>query len=179
MSPLRMLQENEECFLEFEPRFPCECSQCNETTHLAEHTRHKYITALYISKIFLLLMVRFKTNHVVQFSYLSQLMTDANGILVLLKFLNQNFSGNEVIKIPAISCLGEMNTEKVVEECVLSMLLTCYKLVKSHTERIKDNLIQFKSSMIFKRLLNGMKSEEIQIASLKLLRIQVKYLNKK
>ncbi|CAG9314854.1 unnamed protein product [Blepharisma stoltei] len=179
LSPLRMFEENEECFAGFRRRFNCQCQQCNESTHSAEHTRHKFITGLYISKIFLLLMMRFKLNHIVQFSYLSQLMADANGILVFLKFLNQDFSGNEVIKTPALPCFSEIHSEKIVEDCISTMLKVTYKLVKNHPERIKDNLIQYKSSLIFKRILNKLQVEEIQIDSLKLLRVQVKYLNKK
>ena len=46
------------------------------------------IVALIISDFFLFLMKHFKGNHVIQFIYISQLVVDANGVLVLLKFLN-------------------------------------------------------------------------------------------
>jgi len=54
----------------------------------AENDRHRLIVALSISDFFLFLLRHFKTNHIVQFMYLSQLIVDANGVLVLLKFLN-------------------------------------------------------------------------------------------
>jgi len=38
------------------------------------------------------MMKHLKFNHVIQFIYVSQLVVDANGVLVLLKFLNQDFA---------------------------------------------------------------------------------------
>ena len=48
--------------------------------------------ALLIADFFLYLMKHLKHNHVIQFIYVSQLVVDANGVLVLLKFLNQDFA---------------------------------------------------------------------------------------
>jgi hypothetical protein len=45
-----------------------------------------------ISDLFLFLLKHLKRNHILQFMYLSQLIVDANGVLVLLKFLNQDFA---------------------------------------------------------------------------------------
>ena len=53
-----------------------------------EMDRHRVIVAMIISDFFLFMLRHFKANHVVQFMYLSQLIVDANGVLVLLKFLN-------------------------------------------------------------------------------------------
>lgn len=53
-----------------------------------ENDRHRVIVALVISEFFIYMMKQFKSNHIVQFIYLSQLIVDANGVLVLLKFLN-------------------------------------------------------------------------------------------
>lgn len=53
-----------------------------------EMDRHRIIVAMIISDFFLFMLKHFKANHVVQFMYLSQLIVDANGVLVLLKFLN-------------------------------------------------------------------------------------------
>ena len=58
----------------------------------AEQDRHRLIVAMAISDFFLFLLKHFKRNHVLQFMYLSQLIVDANGVLVLLKFLNRNIS---------------------------------------------------------------------------------------
>ena len=53
-----------------------------------EIDRHRIIVAMVISDFFIFLLRHFKANHLVQFMYLSQLLVDANGVLVLLKFLN-------------------------------------------------------------------------------------------
>jgi hypothetical protein len=53
-----------------------------------EQDRHRLLVAMSISDFFLFLLRHFKRNHVVQFMYLAQLIVDANGVLVLLKFLN-------------------------------------------------------------------------------------------
>jgi len=50
------------------------------------------IVAMLISDYFLFMLKHLKANHLVQFLYLSQLLVDANGFLVLLKFLNQDFT---------------------------------------------------------------------------------------
>ena len=57
-----------------------------------ENDRHRVIVALLIAEFFLSLMKHLKYNHVIQFIYVSQLVVDANGVLVLLKFLNQDFA---------------------------------------------------------------------------------------
>lgn len=53
-----------------------------------ENDRHRVIVAMLIADFFLFLMKHLKNNHVLQFIYVSQLVVDANGVLVLLKFLN-------------------------------------------------------------------------------------------
>ena len=56
-----------------------------------ESDRHRIIVAMVISDFFLFMLKHFKANHLAQFMYLSALLVDANGVLVLLKFLNQDF----------------------------------------------------------------------------------------
>ena len=56
-----------------------------------ENDRHRVITAMIISDLFIYMLKHFKANCINQFVYLSQLFVDANGVLVLLKFLNQGF----------------------------------------------------------------------------------------
>lgn len=53
--------------------------------------RHRILTAASITSFFLFLLVHFRRNSFLQFSYLLQLISDANGILVLLKFLTDKF----------------------------------------------------------------------------------------
>ncbi len=57
-----------------------------------ENDRHRVIVALLIADFFLFMMKHMKNNHLIQFVYISQLVVDANGVLVFLKFLNQDFA---------------------------------------------------------------------------------------
>jgi hypothetical protein len=57
-----------------------------------ENYRHSLTTAKYIGLILLYIQRHFQYNHVIQGVYLSALIVDANGILVLLKFINQDFT---------------------------------------------------------------------------------------
>ena len=57
-----------------------------------ESNRHSLITAKYIGLLLLFIQKHFQINHVIQCVYLSSLIVDANGVLVLLKFINQDFS---------------------------------------------------------------------------------------
>ncbi len=56
-----------------------------------------------IGEIFLLLLSKLKRNCLMQYVYLVQLVVDANGVLVLLKFLNQDFSlFKEAARLPLL-----------------------------------------------------------------------------
>lgn len=56
-----------------------------------ENYRHSLISAKYIGQLLLFIQRHFQANHVIQGVYLSSLIVDANGIKVLLKFMNQDF----------------------------------------------------------------------------------------
>lgn len=58
----------------------------------SEMDRHRVIVAKAVSDFFLFLLKHFKRNHIVQFIYLSNLIYDANGVLVMLKFFNQELN---------------------------------------------------------------------------------------
>lgn len=62
----------------------------NMSTHY-EFYRHKIYTTSAISTFFTFLLINFKSNALIQFTYLYQLISDANGILVFLKFLTDKF----------------------------------------------------------------------------------------
>ncbi len=57
-----------------------------------ELDRHRICTADMISSIFIFILKNFKHNSVWQFSYFIQLLADANGVLVFLKFLTERFN---------------------------------------------------------------------------------------
>lgn len=152
-------------------------TQTHNLANFSDEARHRFITGLYISKLLLLLMKKFRLNHYMQAEYLSQLINDANGILVLLKFLN--LESIDLCKLPIFPYMGEISRDLLIEECLSQMMILCYKVTKGHPDRIQANLIQFKSSLIFKKLLSKFPNTSLEIPCLKMLRIQIKYLTKK
>ena len=57
-----------------------------------EAERHRFITANSIASFLLLLLKYFRHNCFFQYIYLAQLISDANGALVLLKFVTEKFN---------------------------------------------------------------------------------------
>ena len=122
-----------------------------------EVDRHRIIVAMVISDFFLFMLKHFKANHLVQFMYLSALLVDANGVLVLLKFLNQDFGKIDFDtridnKLDFLKVSDSNNMAKTMEFGINSMLRLMYKTCKNQKERIKQNLVQYKSSLIMKKL---------------------------
>lgn len=64
-----------------------------------ENFRHSLATSRYIGLLLVHIQRNFKSNHVIQAVYFSSLIVDANGVLVLLKFINQDFSQVENSKL--------------------------------------------------------------------------------
>jgi hypothetical protein len=77
------------------------------------------------------MLKHFKKNHVIQFMYLCQLLVDANGVLVLLKFLNQDFS----------KVTGDGELDEIIQLTICSLLRLMYKTCRNQRERIKSNLV--------------------------------------
>jgi len=101
-----------------------------------EVDRHRIIVAMVISDFFLFMLKHFKANHLVQFMYLSALLVDANGVLVLLKFLNQDFGKIDFetrvdAKLPFLKVSGENNMSRTMEFGINSMLRLMYKTCKN------------------------------------------------
>lgn len=142
-----------------------------------DEPRHRYAAGFAISKVLLCLLKKFRLNHFLQFQFLGQLINEANGALVLLKFLNLEIPG--ISKTPVFKVLGTMDRDKLVQKTLKTMIQVCYKVNKGHPERIQTNLVQFKSHLIFKKLLNRFPLNPVELPCLKILRIQVKYLTKK
>lgn len=68
-----------------------------------------------------------------QFVYLIQLIVDANGVLVLLKFLNQDFSlFKEAPKLPLL--FAEFGTELVMSELQMFAVKGLLKLMRRTCE---------------------------------------------
>ena len=149
----------------------------SSTNNSPDEARHRFIAGLYISKVLKILLKKFRLNHFFQFEYFSQLINDANGILVLLKFLNLECV--DLSKSPVFPGMGELARDSLIEKCLKTMLVICYKINKGYPDRIQANLIQFKSSLIFKKLLTKFPHSIVELPCLKILRIQIKYLTKK
>jgi len=95
-----------------------------------------------ISDFFLFMLKHFKANHLVQFMYLSTLLVDANGVLVLLKFLNQDFGKIDFdtridSQLDFLKVSKENNMATTMEFGINSMLRLMYKTCKNQKERIK------------------------------------------
>lgn len=120
-----------------------------------ENDRHRVIVALLIADFFLFLMKHLKYNHVIQFIYVSQLVVDANGVLVLLKFLNQDFaklvdfSANKADQAYDFiyDADSPLELEKIMERSVNSLLKLMYKTCRNQSQRIKDYLVQYKAAV--------------------------------
>ena len=170
LSPLFLYEENFECFVDLERQFDCDCENCDEEGHPHESQRHVLITFVYISKVFEILLKAFKLNHKVQFYYLSQSIYEANGVLVFLKLMNQEFK---------LEHYEKLNLTGTLKELLESVLKVTYKVCKNNPERIKSNLVHVKSALILKKIISKFPEQTIETLSLKLIRIQVKYLPKK
>ena len=120
--------------------------------------RHRIIVAMVISDFFLFMLKHFKANHFVQFMYLSQLLVDANGVLVLLKFLNQDFNKIDFEKKLDAQCAflkvnEENNLNSTIEFSINSLLRLMYKTCKHQKGRIYANLVTYKATLIMRKLL--------------------------
>ena len=148
-----------------------------EEDALPDEFRHKYITAFAVGKVFLLLLKRFRLNHYLQFQYLAQLVNEASGALVFLKFLNLEIP--ELPRRAVLPALEGLDGDLLIQKTLKVITTVCYKVNKGHPDRITSNLVQFKSHLIFKKLLNKYPSKGLEVPCLKILRIQIKYLTKK
>jgi hypothetical protein len=149
-----------------------------QPTH-QEALRHRFILAYAIGRLLRMLVKRLGVNHVLQGVYLAQLVTDSQAVLVILKFLNQDFNalelkGTTVLK-EGVFLPFELKAAAVDEELALA-----YRLTRGSKERIDVNLVQVKSHLILKRLLPYFSdNDRVTNSALKLLRSQIKYLPKK
>jgi len=146
-------------------------------TDLPDEARHRYITAFAIGKVLLLLIKKFRLNHYLQFQYLSQLVNEASGSLVFLKFLNLDTP--ELPKRAVLPALRTVDRDLLVQKTLKVLTLVCYKVNKGHPDRITNNLVKFKSHLIFKKIFNKFPNKTLEVPCLKILRIQIKYLTKK
>jgi hypothetical protein len=161
-----------------------------------ENDRHRVIVALLIADFFLFLMKHLKNNHILQFIYVSQLVVDANGVLVLLKFLNQDFAKlvdfaevkSDALFDFSLGC-GAYPMERVMDHAINSLLKLMYKTCRNQAQRIKDYLVQYKAALIMKRIITkfekasdddvpGSCSQLVRNNAAKIIKIQIRYMNR-
>lgn len=157
--------------------------------------RQKEIIVKAVSAIILLILKHFKQNHVYQFEYVSQHLVFANCIPLVLKFFSQETmcyvtANNSIPVIDFPSCvIGEQpellpenleNNEQVYSWrnlfASINLLRILNKLCKWKPSRAMM-LVVFKSAPTLKRLLL-LKQPMVQVYTLKLLKMQTKYLGR-
>lgn len=96
-----------------------------------------------ITSFFSFLLIKFKRNAFLQYSYLIQLISDANGILVLLKFLTDKFQlvGARPLSIYDFDERFLTRVKSTIHNVLLLLLATC----NNFTEKIKSFLFDYNS----------------------------------
>ena len=96
---------------------------------------------------------------------MSHLIYEANGVLVLLKFLNQEFSKITVDK-------------DLISIAVRSLLKLTYVTSKNQKQRITTNLVKYKGTGIMKKLYGKFTDSKTQDYIAKIIRMQIRYLER-
>jgi len=114
----------------------------------------------------------------------SQLLVDANGVLVLLKFLNQDFGKIEIASetdknFPFLKVCEESSLQVTLEFAINSLLKLMYKTCKNQKERITGNLIHYKGYLIIKKLIARFTLPQLKKNAAKVIKIQIKYMEKR
>lgn len=152
-----------------------------------EAARHREIIAATVSGVLLILLRQAKRNSLEQFACLAQIVTDANGVLVALKFLNQDLMTVMDTKDQSLQSVppnveGGPNPDQPQPNwlicAALRLVRVLYILCKDSPERVRKFLIQYKAPFILKRL-QRIENEQMQRLVLKLLKTQVRYLPRK
>eukprot|EP00929_Paragymnodinium_shiwhaense_P077227 TRINITY_DN39767_c0_g1_i1.p1 TRINITY_DN39767_c0_g1~~TRINITY_DN39767_c0_g1_i1.p1 ORF type:complete len:963 (-),score=110.14 TRINITY_DN39767_c0_g1_i1:1-2889(-) len=162
---------------------PFEKAMPSEAT---EAQRHREIMAAAVSGLILMLLKQARKSVAEQFSCLAQLITDSNGALVVLKFLNQDLSSAMEPRdpTPVMACLQGRRVSCGAwvpswPACAtLRLVEVLYLLCKDSPERVRKYLIHYKAPFILKRL-QRIENHQVQSLVLKLLKKQVRYLPRK
>lgn len=139
-----------------------------------EIVRCKEIAASVLSSWILLMLKHFKSSNVMQYEYMAQILVDANGILLILKTLNQDsiallikdnefekeqdyFSPTEALvqKSPFDASQGQKDNSMGCTRnfvFIVTMLRTLQLLTKHKPHRIQV-LIQYKAANVIKKVL--------------------------
>jgi hypothetical protein len=155
----------------------CKCDTCDDYTHEAESHRHKLIVAHYICKTLNLLLRMFKKNDTLQYLYLSILLADANAIIVLLKFLSQDFS-NYVTEVESNIISDQIDLKALLSQTICESVQLIRRILKFNKEKLVSHFIEYKGPLLIKRLYNTISDSNVRDLSLKLMRSLIKFLPK-
>ena len=112
-----------------------------------ESDRHRMYTAWAITSFFGYLLVSFKQNTFLQYTYFIQLISDANGVLVLLKFLTDKFTFSEIVPLELYSKNSRFvdNFKKAIYTVLILLEATC----KNSSDRIRNFLLVYNGFVLF------------------------------
>ncbi|CAD8069343.1 unnamed protein product [Paramecium sonneborni] len=150
-------------------------NQKNEV--IDEFDRHRIVLNYVITEFLLLFLKKLRNNCKVQCSYLIQLITDANGVLVFLKFFEK--FNPQTISQTKID-YDQLNTQQILEQCVSNLVKLIYITCNNFSDKINNYLIDYKEYLAIKKF-PGMfpENKKIKKYSHLLLKIQILNFNKK
>ena len=137
------------------------------------------ISAIIIS-FYLKILKNLQDYDLIQFSHFAFQLIDSNGLLVFIKILNQDFNtlNSQMIKIYNEEIIN-IQFGYLIEMILLNDLKIIYKICNNNDEFITDYLIQCKVYVMLKKILNGFsENEKINKICMKLLKSQIKFLDK-
>ena len=73
----------------------------------------------------------------------------------------------------------EINLDRTLQFSVNALLTLMYKTCKNQKERIQANLVHYKGYLIIRKLIQRFKLPELRKNAAKVIKIQIKYLDKK
>ncbi|CAK9037925.1 unnamed protein product [Durusdinium trenchii] len=159
----------------------------------AEAQRHREILAAAVAGVILILLKSARRFSSEDFAFLSQLLAESNGALVVLKYLNQNpdvCSGQDTSGeplppvLPCLQAASAAGRRLPLSSCfwqacgTLRLVEVLYLVCRDCPERVRKYLIHYRAPFILKRL-NRVESPHAQRLVLKLLKKQVRYLPRK
>eukprot|EP00435_Cladocopium_sp_Y103_P046441 s1868_g13.t1 len=154
----------------------------NDPMAEVEAQRHREILASAVAGVILILLKSARRYSSEDFAFLSQLVAESNGALVVLKYLNQDMSTEQPIP-PVLPCLQTAvaaGKRLPLSACfwqacgTLRLVEVLYLVCRDCPERVRKYLIHYRAPFILKRL-NRVESPRAQRLVLKLLKKQARH----
>ena len=134
-----------------------------------ENERHKVILQNQIVNTLYLIYQQFKSNSVYQSQYYIQLIHEANGLKVFIKY----FSDKQIYQIEDEE-IDRLNQQTILLACKLIYIQT-----KNNQHIVQNLLVPFNFHIIIKKLIQKYQDASIQKVCYKLLNIQINTWNRK